>query len=145
VSPIFASVAAALALTPSQAAGGGRIAFVLRTDVNRIVTMRADGTGLRTLSRLPAGLERGGDVKPAWSPDGRWIAFARDVPAGGSDRLWLYRMRPDGSSLRRLTGGPALSAASTFDSMPAWSPDGRTIAFVRAGAPAARVAWIYRA
>jgi Tol biopolymer transport system component len=140
VQAVFAAAAAALALSSSQPGASGRIAFVLRTDVNRIYSIRPDGTGLRRLSSLPRELQRGGDVKPAWSPDGRWIAFARDVPARGSDRLWLCRMRADGSGLRQLTGGPG---PQSFDSSPAWSPDGRRIAFVRASAPAARLAWIY--
>jgi Tol biopolymer transport system component len=128
----------------ARADPGARIAFVLRTDVNRIYSIRPDGTGLRRLSSLPRGLQRGGDVKPAWSPGGRWIAFARDVPRNGNDRLWLYRMRGDGTRLRRLTGEPAPAFQQTLDSMPSWSPNGARIAFTRATSPAASLAWIYR-
>jgi Tol biopolymer transport system component len=124
---------------PRSNVPAGRIAFVWRTDVNRIYSIRPDGTGLRRLSSLPRGLQRGGDVKPAWSPDGRWIAFARDVPRHGNDRLWLYRMRGDGTDLRRLTGD-----AEMLDSTPSWSPDGARIVFTRATSPAASLAWIYR-
>jgi len=57
--------------------------------------------------------------QPAWSPDGKSIAFFayRD---GGYD---LWAAAPDGSNLRKLTWGP-------FDDRePAWSHDGTRVAF----------------
>ena len=57
------------------------------------------------------------DAEPAFSADGRTIAFAR-----GGD---LYSVRPDGSGQRRLTSGPGL------DSAPIVSPDGRRVVFER--------------
>jgi len=57
---------------------------------------------------------------PAWSPDGRWIAFyssrgRRDAYHG------LYVMRADGSGVHRLARGPG--------ELPAWSPDGRFVVY----------------
>lgn len=65
------------------------------------------------------------DITPAWSPDGREIAFTSDRD-GSSD---IYLMDPDGSSLRPITREPS------WELMPAWSPDSQWIAFVsnRAG------------
>lgn len=57
------------------------------------------------------------DTEPAFSPDGRTIAFVR-----GGD---LYSVRPDGSGQRRLTSGPEA------DSAPLVSPDGRFVVFER--------------
>lgn len=73
-----------------------------------------------------------GNFRPAWSPDGAWIAFSsdRDATPGVFPGQWetlqstgIYLVRPDGSGLRRLTkpGGVAGS--------PAWSADGKRILF----------------
>jgi Tol biopolymer transport system component len=63
-------------------------------------------------------------IEPAWSPDGRLIAFVskRD---GVSH---VYVMHADGTGIRRLTD------AKAEDGGPTWSPDGRRIAFAREGA-----------
>jgi len=61
----------------------------------------------------------GADRSPAWSPDGRRIAFAAERD-GNTD---IYTMNTDGTDERRLTTDPGL------DDDPEWSPDGRRIAF----------------
>lgn len=69
---------------------------------------------------------------PAWSPNGRHLAFA-----GRRDGNWdVYVVTENGGNPTRLTTDPG------FDGAPAWSPDGRGLAFVssRQGAPA-----VYRA
>lgn len=60
---------------------------------------------------------------PAWSPDGKTLAFSwwRD---GGRRDLWLYRFGDDGGHLEQLTDDRAL------DLEPRWSPDGRYLYFV---------------
>src|SRR5688572_21984075 len=59
------------------------------------------------------------NVRPAWSPDGKSIAFQsnRDGP------YHIYVMNSDGSNLRQLTSG-----SDHDDRHPNWSPDGKTIA-----------------
>lgn len=59
------------------------------------------------------------DTLPAWSPDGKQIAFARrDVSTMLGEQIWT--MNSDGSDPRQLTNSPA----SIHDGLE-WSPDGR--------------------
>ena len=60
------------------------------------------------------------DYDPAWSPDGASIVFTSERN-GSAD---LYRVKPDGSGLERLTDSPA------YDDQAAFSPDGRQLVFV---------------
>ncbi len=86
--------------------------------------MNAGGAGVRRLTRAPAI-----DTAPAWSRDGRRIAFASGRDGGEPE---IYVMNADGSAQTRLTRTPPFVA----DNTPTWSPDGRRIAFAsnRAGA-----------
>jgi Tol biopolymer transport system component len=102
---------------PSWSPDGSQIAFV--SDVEGepdIWVMGSDGSSLVNLTEHEAK-----DHSPAWSPDGEWIAFA-----SVRDSLYweLYRMRPDGSDVQRLTWWEDAS-----DLSPTWSPDGTRLAF----------------
>jgi len=96
---------------------------------SEIYVMNADGSGTRRLTH-----NVGYDGEPAWSPDGRKIAFQSSRRVGDS-KAEIYVMNADGSGKRNLTRNPA------NDGSPSWSPDGRRIAFVsdRDGRPEAHV------
>ena len=67
------------------------------------------------------------DAAPAWSPDGRWLVFVRATSTTQQRTADLYVVKRDGTQLRKLAGVEWGSRAS-------WAPDGRRIAFTRAGA-----------
>ena len=84
----------------------GRNVFIMRADGDEAVQLTRDGI----------------NQNPAWSPDGKWIAFLRQRP-GIQSNFNVHRMRTDGSDLRMLT------PANFTDFDPAWSPDGGWIVF----------------
>lgn len=101
---VAAIVAAAVLATP------GTIAFEV---AGRLHAVAPDGSGDRLL-------RTGGEASwPAWSPDGRRLAFT------SVRRRGLFVVDADGTGLRRLTRSP------TLDVQPAWSPDGRRLVFAR--------------
>ncbi len=85
--------------------------------LNEIYRMNADGTGQTRLLTRPGHFFWG----PAWSPDGKRIAFTM---GGEQDPGVLYIANPDGSQAVKLTQDGRGSY------LPAWSPDGRQIAFL---------------
>ena len=111
--------------------GQQKITFASRRDGDlEIFVLNPDGTGLRQLTKNgTAGSFDADDEAPAWSPDGRLIAFVT-TRHGAGDAFGvreLYVMAADGSRQRRLTD----NAREEF--APGWLPDGR-IAFVTCSA-----------
>lgn len=95
---------------------GRRIVFTRFGSVtSKLWLMASDGTGERQLTDPPTA-----DRLPAFSPDGRWIAFVR--PNRNRDER-IYKMRSDGSGVRRLTHGKRPGGPPSF------SPDGKSIVF----------------
>jgi TolB protein len=121
--PCAAAVTFALAavlITPAGATyrgANGRIAFTEQgARVVELYSVRPDGTDKRRLTTNAST-----EASPAYSPDGRRIAFASDRARRGVYEIWS--MNDDGTGLRRVTrmGGKAIS--------PDFSPNGRRILF----------------
>jgi Tol biopolymer transport system component len=79
-----------------------------------LMISNADGSAEQTLTKGAL------DYDPAWSADGKWIAFTseREGPAN------LFRMHSDGNGVERLTNYPA------YDDQASFAPDGKQIVFV---------------
>lgn len=93
-------------------------------DGNRFVfrSFGKDGQGLRLMNletKAVTTLTSDYDNFPLWSPRGDLIMFARQID-GAYD---IFTIRPDGTSLRRLTNGKGNDAHMS------WSFDGESIAF----------------
>jgi dipeptidyl aminopeptidase/acylaminoacyl peptidase len=86
--------------------------------VDKIVLVRPDGRRVRILLRRSF---KTVELSPDWSPDGRLIAFGRGAHWPASKPLGIWTIRPNGRGLHRVLarGGD-----------PAFSPDGRWLAFV---------------
>lgn len=117
------------AFNPTLTPSGGKLLFQrYRVDSDvAIFRIDVDGTTRRELT------EGSINVEPAWSPDGTWIVYVRDL---NLPQLWV--MRGDGSGHRRLTRA---SGKEDFD--PEFSPDGKHVLFRRIKAYGSRC--LYRA
>ena len=100
----------------------GRIAYVTTAGDHRaIYTVDARGADPQPLIDLGSGRDA---INPAWSWDGRSIAFAGQASPGGP--FAIYVADADGSAPPRQVTTPPVS-----DTDPTWEPYGTQIAFTR--------------
>lgn len=119
---------------------GGRAGSIARTKNARPIAFSRDGKRLAYvrgetvyISRADgSGAQRvvGDALFPAWSPDGRYLAFSRArcapyecIEVDNPTEIFVLDLRT--KKLRRLTQN------MNYDGEPEWSPDGRLLLFVR--------------
>jgi Tol biopolymer transport system component len=103
------------------------------SDAPRIVVVERGDSGSRLVLIDEAGLRQGEltataeptlDLMPAWSPDGRFVAFASSRGRRSLKEWSLWIVPADGEGeARRLTDDGGV------DSAPSWSSDGRSLVF----------------
>jgi Tol biopolymer transport system component len=109
---------AARAATPGA---NGLLAFeTTRHGTPDIYVKAADGSREQRLTSHPKS-----ELDPAWSPDGRRIAYSGDETDEGHQNIWV--MNADGSAKTLLTPGARTTNQGYAGTEPTWSPDGRRI------------------
>jgi len=116
-------------LAPSWSLDGSRIAFAHKTNVAdgfKIWLMDADGTNAHPLT--PDSISAVDENVPRWSPDRQHLVFTAN--ASGLYEIWVADVAT-GADRRALTRAyhDASLAANIEQKVPAWSPDGRMIAY----------------
>jgi len=107
-------------IAPSWSPDGKRLVYSARRQGDLWQVVIAD-VGSRVKTFLGPGLY------PDWSPDANdpWICFqSQPREAGGRSAVWV--VRPDGTSLRELSGDRARAWSAIT---PRFSPDGRWVAY----------------
>lgn len=109
--PVQITTTAGLDMHPALSRQGDAIAFVSDRTGAFEIHVRGLGGGS---SEIPLTSDGGQNVQPAWSPDGRSIAY-HSLRHGG---IWVIAAR----------GGPPRQVTA-IGARPAWSPDGRRLAY----------------
>lgn len=101
--------------------GGPRGSVMMTTPSVNIYVVNVDGSGLTQLTE-----NSGMNGNPAWSPDGKQIAFNRTRGSVAQTKIWI--MNADGTD-QRILPNPQDSTGFA-GGQPRWSPDGTKILFV---------------
>lgn len=126
--PTFSPDGKYLAFTRTSPGGVGDAAGPSRVLVADVATGAITGE-----ITPPAGQLQGQDAQPTWSPDGTTLAFTRNQVidgVGGNKHIWTAPVNDLGRQ-RDLSVANCPGNCQVIDDSPAFSPDGRNIAFNR--------------
>src|SRR4051794_16787112 len=131
--PLRITTDAAPDSSPAWSPDGDKLAFLRRVgNETRVMVASSHGGGERVIATMPETSVLDRNSTSAWSPDGRFLAVA----AGP-----VLRINVETREVKPLT---SKLPASEYDSMPKYSPDGSSLAFVRGPYPSARRLFIQK-
>jgi Tol biopolymer transport system component len=111
--------------SPSWSPDDKRIVFSgSKGGITDLYIVNSDGSNLRQLTD-----DRHGDLQPAWSPDGNWVAWASERNVLNVSNLELGRwqislMNVETGEARQIPGQDGLNIN------PMWAPDAQSLAFI---------------
>src|SRR4051794_39730786 len=112
--------------TPDWSPDSTQLVFARQGQVWRV---DANGTHLKKLA--------GDAIEPAWQPNGKHIAFVRQVDRAGGKSHAVFAMNADGTHVKQVTlkgDGPKEN-----DRRPAWEPNSRHIAYAAGAAGQSKI------
>ncbi len=119
--------------TISLSPDGKRLAFLNRTNPRILRVIPTAGGEATEVTRF--GLLGDWNISTAWTPDGKYILFAKPEGSDGVKAKWdLWRVPADGGEIQRLNLGMRCD--------PSVSPDGRQIAFTSGGRASIDEVWV---
>lgn len=120
------------AASASESSGPGTRAEIFFANGGRILSMRADGTGYRVLTRPRATadlMSRVADGGPVPSPDGQTVLFSRRDD--GSSTGAVLSIDREGGSLKTIFSERESRSSLVSHSIVDWFPDGSRFYFLR--------------
>jgi hypothetical protein len=123
--PLVQSIATILHVKPLK---NGAISFA-KFDGSTIVALDPGATEELTLIQHPFS-EYPSVGQPAWSPDGKKVAF---IGSNVSSRDDIFVLDVSSANITQVTNGPGSNR------QPSWSPDGKSLAFTRVDGPRSNI------
>ncbi len=115
---------------PSFSPDGSQVAFSWNGEKQDNYDIWTKVIGTETKLQLTS--NPANDYSSAWSPDGRWIAFCRDLPGG---KVAIMLIPPIPGPERKLTETNYTDPYGGLGSLVNWSPDSRWLAIIDCDRP----------